>query len=68
MSMFPQTWKHLTSGLVSEVHVPFLGICSLYMASTLYWIPGQVTRGPSDFTKIPHRQKQLNKNAAFRDL
>lgn len=51
MSMFPQPWKHLTSGLVSEVHVPFLGIRSSYMASTLYRIPGQVIRGPLDFTE-----------------
>lgn len=51
MSMFPQTWKHLMLGLVSEVQVPFLGICTSYMASTLYRIPGQVIRGPSDFTE-----------------
>lgn len=57
MSMFPQTWKHLTSGLVSEVHVLFLGIRSSYMAFTLYRIPGQVTRGPSDFTKKPHTDR-----------
>lgn len=55
MSMFPRTWKHLISGLVSEVQVSFLGIRSSYVASTLYWIPGQVIRRPSDFTEKPHR-------------